>query len=66
MFSCDDKSCEMRSNTLLKPTEITFVHSMMYKSPISGYARSLKEYFQSGIFLLDVDKKSISLDNLGL
>lgn len=39
---------------------------MMYKSPISGYARSLKEYFQTGIFLLHVDKKSISQDNLGL
>lgn len=53
----------MRNNTLLKPAKTTFVHSMMYKSPISSYARSL-EYLQIGIFLLDVDKKSISLDNL--
>lgn len=58
---------QMKIKTLIKPTKITFVHSMMYKSPISGYARSLKEYFQIGIFLLHVDKKSISLDNyLGL
>lgn len=56
MFSCDNKNCEMRIHTLIKPIKITFVHSMMYKSRISGYARSLKEYFQIGIFLLDVEK----------
>lgn len=37
---------------------------MMYQIPIKSNARSLKEYFQTGIFLFDLDKRSISLDNI--